>query len=226
MTAILYVMAALTAAVIALAALLGGLTPTVCAILCAAVAVFGLTCVVVWTFAGRKDAEHIRTTQLICRASAGVTVGAVVCSLMLGCVWAYATFAKSMASTYWTDHSLTEVVTHAQSVPTSAETVEAGDLVILYKFGCSDCDAVYDDANALAAEKGVTLKWVSTDTELGRELAEKHGIDWTPTGVYMLNDKIGDTEIIQLRIDKVEDDQTVLDTDALSNLIEYQQKGK
>lgn len=226
MKAILYVAAALTAGAIATAALLGGLTPATCAVVCGVVCVFGLTGIVVWTFIGRKDDEHIRTTQRICRASAGVVVGSIASALMLGVVWAYATFAKSMAPAYWENHSLTEVVTHAQSTPASAEAACAGDLVILYKFGCPDCDAVYDDANALAAESGVTLKWVSTDTELGRELAEAHGIDWTPTGVYMLNDKIGDTEIIQMRIDKVEDDQTVLDTSALTNLIEYQQKGK
>lgn len=226
MQAILYASAIMTAVCLALMAATISLSAQTWCVIIILVAIGAITGAFTWTLCGRKDEDHIHATMSVCRMFFGIFVGTVVSALAISALYVYAVCSKHMSPAYWGNHSLIEVIDHAQTVPTSADSIEQGDLVVFYKFGCPDCDAVYDDANALAAESGVTLKWVSTDTDLGREFAETHGIDWTPTGVYVLNSKIGDTEIVQMHIDKTEDDQTILDADALTNLIEYQQKGK
>lgn len=226
MYAILYVSMAMTAVGVPVLAAVTSISAQTWCIIAAIIALVGLTGFFTWSFCGKKDEEFIYDTITICRMFFGIFIGGIVAGLVLLGVYAYGTYAKHMSSAYWSDHGIAEVVSHVQSAPDSADSIEKGDLVVFYKFGCPDCDAIYAAADKLAAESGVTLKWVSTDTDLGREFAEAHSIDWTPTGVYVLNEKIGETEIIQTRIDKTEGDQTVLDVDALSNLIEYQQKGK
>lgn len=226
MQAMLYVSTAMTAVGIPVLAAVTSLSAQTWCVIAAVIALIGLTGFFTWSICGKKDEEFIHSTVTVCRMFFGIFVGGIVACLVLLGVYAYGTGVKHMSASYWSNHGISEVVSHVQNTPDSADSIEKGDLVVFYKFGCPDCDAVYDDANALAAESGVTLKWVSTDTDLGHEFAEKHGIDWTPTGVYVLNEKIGETEIIQAHIDKTEGDETVLDADALSNLIEYQQKGK
>lgn len=226
MRAMLYISTAMTAVGILVLAAVTSISAQTWCVVAAVVALVGSTGFFTWSLCGRKHEDFVRGTITVCRMFFGIFVGGIVAGLVLLGVYAYGACAKHMSASYWSDHGIAEVVSHVQSTPDSADSIEKGDLVVFYKFGCPDCDAVYADADKLAAESGTTLKWVSTDTDLGHEFAEEHGIDWTPTGVYMLNEKIGETEIIQMRIDKTENGQTVLDADALSNLIEYQQKGK
>lgn len=194
----------------------------------AGVTFFGtLSLGIAWPLIGHKNTnEQCTALKSITCALLGMAVGALLSFAILGGTFAYCSITKYMTGNWWSNHNLVETIETAMRTPNSATSAEAGDVIIVYKFGCSDCDAIYDDAKAYADELGANVKWVSSDSEFGKQFCSEHGIDWTPTGVYMLNTPIASTEIIQMHLDTTENDQTVLNESALRQLIEYKNSGK
>ncbi len=64
------------------------------------------------------------------------------------------------------------------------EDIKSGDIIIYYRFGCKDCEAVYKDLkNSLADVSDVY--WISTRSETGKALLKTYPVTEVPSGVYV-----------------------------------------
>lgn len=60
-------------------------------------------------------------------------------------------------------------------------------IIIYYKFGCADCEGIYDNLKISIQDKE-NIYWVSSRSEQGKKLRELYPIDAVPTGVYIYSD--------------------------------------
>lgn len=73
------------------------------------------------------------------------------------------------------------------SVPDDA----AGDIVILYKYGCPDCEAVYSDIEKAASDTGAkNVIYIASSTADGKRLVKDNDIKNVPTGIYIRREKL------------------------------------
>lgn len=63
-----------------------------------------------------------------------------------------------------------------------------GSIIIYYRFGCSDCETVYNELSNAVKDKE-NIYWISTESEQGKKLLETYPVDSVPTGIYIRNDK-------------------------------------
>lgn len=193
----------------------------VAGVLCAMMAALGL-CL---TFVGHKNTEedviHLQNTV---RTILGMAVGALLSLIIMGGTVIYCSNAKAMDGDWWHNHNFAETVQTAMRTPDTAASTEAGDIIIVYKFGCEDCDAIYDSAKEYIASQSANVKWIASNSEFGKQFCSDYSITWTPTGVYMLKTPIANTEIIQIQLGTNEDGS--FDTSELHQLIEYQNADK
>lgn len=108
----------------------------------------------------------------------------------------------------------------------SNEEINKGDIIILYKYGCPDCGAIYSDLEHYLDENGATnIKYINANTEKGRELYNEYQIQWVPTAIYIYQTDGHSTNGQTVRLDEVSNGQTVLDTENLDILINAQKNG-
>lgn len=62
-----------------------------------------------------------------------------------------------------------------------------GKLVMYYRFGCPDCNAIYPEWNEMTKNRK-DVYWVSTRSEQGKKLLEKYPIHEVPAGIYIKKD--------------------------------------
>lgn len=129
--------------------------------------------------------------------------------------------SKAMTLEYWQHHTFMEMAKTNQTTPhNDYSTPKAGDIVVLYKFGCPDCEAIYTSANQAFTDENIHIKWVSAETSVGRQLCDKYNITWVPTGVYFRHTPLGNgADIVQEQIDTVQNKQTILNQKNVETLI-------
>lgn len=77
-----------------------------------------------------------------------------------------------------------------------------GDVVIYYRFGCKDCEQIYDELKKDVEDSGINVVWIATRTSNGKALLEYYPVKEVPTLIlikksgeyeeykpYTLNDK-------------------------------------
>lgn len=70
----------------------------------------------------------------------------------------------------------------------------SGCIIIYVKYGCIDCDEIHDGITSYLNEKETNnIYFVSTRSEKGQKLLEQYPVTAVPTGIYILNEPIGDT---------------------------------
>ena len=87
---------------------------------------------------------------------------------------------------YTTDISVAKMFTGINKSPVPDkydETTAKGKILIFYRFGCSDCEAVYDDLSKAVSDADVL--WISTRSDTGKKLVEEYKIEEVPSGVYV-----------------------------------------
>lgn len=112
----------------------------------------------------------------------------------------------------------------SESLPAS----EGGSIVILYKYGCPDCEAIYDDLTALIEDNELeNIYFVSTRSTEGKALIEEGDIQYVPTGIYIRNTKLNDNTRLtyQLLHTYNDDDKAVIDESAFWSLVALQENG-
>lgn len=72
----------------------------------------------------------------------------------------------------------------AESTDTPAGTSLAGSIIIFYRYGCTDCDAVYDRLKTLTKGRE-GIYWVCSRSDRGRALLQLYPIDEVPCAVYV-----------------------------------------
>ena len=87
---------------------------------------------------------------------------------------------------YTTDLTLNQLYTGIQNTPVEDELPNdiTGTIIIFYKFGCTDCDAIYEDLSAYIDGKS-DIYWVSSRSEQGKTLLTTYPVESVPTAIYI-----------------------------------------
>lgn len=104
---------------------------------------------------------------------------------------------------------------------------QQGNILIYYRFGCGNCEAVYDSLKAATAGKE-DIYWVASRQSVGRELLQKYAVPEVPAGVVILGDGMYVSHVlgnsVYDQLNGTEDIQ--MDTYALDRLLELQEREK
>ncbi|MDE6055468.1 MAG: hypothetical protein K2G55_17325 [Lachnospiraceae bacterium] len=77
-----------------------------------------------------------------------------------------------------------------QNTPVTDRSVDIdqpGNILIYYRFGCRDCEAVYDSLKTEVAGKE-NIYWVASRQSEGQKLLQKYAVSEVPAGVIIQND--------------------------------------
>lgn len=151
----------------------------------------------------------------LARLAHALDVLAIVLTLITGTL-----AANAMAQGMWTlDTPLEDVIeiTLAGNTPydeSSGVADTTSSVIAFYRYGCPDCEATHDDIERWAKDEDITLYWVSTRSERGRELFVNSGLAKVPS--LMATDAHGDTLIrvaylVDPTTDEASIDETALD---------------
>lgn len=104
---------------------------------------------------------------------------------------------------------------------------QQGNILIYYRFGCGDCEAVYDSLKVATAGKE-DIYWVASRQSVGRELLQKYAVQEVPAGVVILGDGMYVSHVlgnsVYDQLNGTEDIQ--MDAYALDRLLELQEREK
>ena len=104
--------------------------------------------------------------------------------------------------------------------------VEAGDILILRKYGCQDCLDIYDDLEKYAEKHDLKIKYVSTTSKIGRDIIKNNNIEDVPSIIYVLQKDNGKNNIMHAVIFKsTKEGKAKLDTEILKIFVSAK-KGK
>lgn len=115
--------------------------------------------------------------------------------------------AKTSTADLWDDihHSFVE-----DEVPDDV----SGCLIVYYKLGCPDCEAIYDDLKTrLEGRKNVYR--VATRSKQGKALREQYPVPEVPSGVYVTKDGTPVIEVLY----KTKNGKTTIDEEGLTLLL-------
>lgn len=133
--------------------------------------------------------------------------------------------AKTHGS-YNTNRSYTELTQSIDSTPVESVLPDNldGGIIIYYRFGCPDCDAVYSDLSKQLENKN-NVYWVSTESEQGKTLLKAYPVNVVPSGIYIYRNKTQDLVYTKKILYNKSADIT-LNTAAIDRLLELQQEHK
>lgn len=111
-----------------------------------------------------------------------------------------------------------------------------GSIIIYYRFGCTDCEAIYTDLSKSISGKN-NIYWVSTESKQGKELIKTYPVNSVPSGIYIYSDKQNGNSYVQKPLYKTSENaknhenaiysnDVVLDKTALERLLYLQKKQK
>lgn len=94
--------------------------------------------------------------------------------------------SKGLQYTNWAKLSMNEIKNIASVTPKASELPDnlKGSIVILYKFGCPSCEAIYKDLNEKIKDKN-RVYFVPSGSKEGKILVKNGNITEVPTGVYV-----------------------------------------
>ena len=126
---------------------------------------------------------------------------------------------------YTTDISVAKMFTGIEKSPIPDkydETKAKGKILLFYKFGCNDCEAIYDDLSKTVSDADVL--WISTRSDTGKKLVEEYKIEEVPSGVYVrenaYNDALPYTKKLLYTVNA--DGETKFDKTAIDRLLYLQ----
>lgn len=137
---------------------------------------------------------------------------------------------RGMTMDDWKTMSLGEVITANDKTPVSQTLPNDrnGDIVILYKYDCPDCEAIYDQLNDAIKDTGAKdVHFIASSSETGRELIKDGDIQTVPTGIYLRHEALSNgAAITHIPLAASNGNETVLDIAALKRLVLLQSNGK
>lgn len=109
----------------------------------------------------------------------------------------------------------------------SANPDQQGTILIYYRFGCGDCEAVYDDLKA-EVEGKENIYWVASRQSEGQKLLQKYTVSEVPAGVIIQGDGMYVSHVLYNYVydGSNENGRVQLDTYALDRLLELQKREK
>lgn len=142
------------------------------------------------SFQEKKDitekAKHETAFTLLSVLSSAVIIFALI--ILYTCIFTYKTaYLHGYRGDLWENPS--GLWSGIKASPTEDKLPENTDscLIILYKFGCDDCEKTYD---ALRSEFSETEKtyWIATRSKQGQDLVAKQQIASVPAAIYFQKD--------------------------------------
>lgn len=136
---------------------------------------------------------------------------------------------KGLRYVKWKDMTLEQIHKAAQLTPVASKTPDnlSGSIIILYKFGCPDCEGIYPELKKKIEGKD-NIYFVPSGSKLGQKLVKDGKIEQVPTGVYIrkkaLANSAAQNNIVLYTIDKNE--KPILNEKALDRLLLLQKQGK
>lgn len=136
-------------------------------------------------------------------------------------------YRHGMTTNQWKSSTVKEIIesnklSHVnQKLPDNP----GGSIVIVYKYACPDCEAIYDELMTAIEENGITdIYFVASNSEDGQYLVENAYIKYVPSGVYIRNEPLSDGTYLTnyLLCDVDEDGNAFFNSLALSRLIDLQ----
>lgn len=70
-------------------------------------------------------------------------------------------------------------------------------IIIYYRFGCPDCEAIYNDLNTYTTDNDLNVYYVSTRSNQGKKLLKQFPVKTVPTGIYIYKNSHGELTYIQ-----------------------------
>lgn len=112
----------------------------------------------------------------------------------------------------------------ASSPAADNEEIKPGQIGVIFKFGCEDCESTYQE---LKEKLGPDVVWISSRSDIGHEYVERYAIGAVPTGIYVKKNVEGNQQdIIQtvLYVDHGEDEASTLDENAVEELLNARER--
>lgn len=165
------------------------------------------------------------------KVSTALTIMTLLPICLLLSVYAHITPATSKGLQYieWKKLTIEQIEKKAKLTPTASKTPEdlAGAIVILYKFNCSDCEAIYPALTEKLQGKN-NIYFVPSGSKLGKKLIKNGNVKEVPTGVYIRKQPLANgatqNNIMLYTADK--NNKPVLNEKALDHLILLQEQGE
>lgn len=191
-----------------------------------AVIVIGILCVATLAgihFAKRKP-KHEKHIKTACCVILGICLAGTACMAYL-----YdAGEKRGMTMDDWKSENVAEIIRINGETPVSQTLPKErnGAIVILYRYGCPDCEAIYNDLREFIDEIGLTdIYYVASSSEYGQELVEEGDIRYVPTGVYLRHEALAnEASVTHIPLASEDGNETVLDRAALNRLALLQEK--
>lgn len=147
--------------------------------------------------------------------------------------WRYTETLFSMPEpeVLWESPAVTFKATTSSLTPTNPDEVPddlSGTIVVFYRVGCPDCEAVQTDlVNAIdsAQAQGHEIYVVSSRSALGRSLLAKYTLSEVPGAIYISTDPDGTRgHMANVLYKSDEDGNSVFDEDAWDSLLRMQEE--
>lgn len=183
---------------------------------------------------GAKQVVKTKPTEwsrrrIVCAIALAINIMALASIIAMAFVYNQGA-QKGMTMDNWKTMNLGEIVATNDKTPVS-QTLPSernGAIVILYKYNCADCEAIYDQLNdAIKDVDAKNVYFVASSSETGQELIEEGNIQTAPTGIYLRHEALNNgAAITHIPLATSNGNETVLDVAALKRLVLLQSNEK
>jgi len=94
-----------------------------------------------------------------------------------------------------------------------------GCLIILYKFTCPDCKAVYKELSTTLKNES-DVYWIASTSDTGKQLVETYKIKEVPTGLYITYNKTNTSAVHYILYDIDSNGNIILDKNNIKRLLQ------
>lgn len=175
-----------------------------------------------------KPDEHSRQ-RIVYAIALAVNIASLAAIVIMALIYSQGA-QRGMTMDEWKTMSLGEVIAANEKTPVSQTLPNDrnGSIVILYKYDCPDCEAIYGQLDDAIRDTGAKdVHFVASSSETGRELIKEGDIPTAPTGIYLRHEALDNgAAITHIPLATSNGNETVLDTAALKRLVLLQSNGK
>lgn len=101
--------------------------------------------------------------------------------------------------------------------------ISPGNIVVLYRYGCEDCERTYKELSELL---GPDVQWVSSRSATGKQLVDTYDVITVPTGLYFRKSSSGnEPNVISVTLYEGDDDNNaIVNYDEVNRLLDAKEK--
>lgn len=153
----------------------------------------------------------------------------VICGIALFAL--YQTGAsRGMTFDNWKQMTVPQIIETNSNTPKTQSLPDKknGTIVILYKYGCEDCEAIYSKLEKTLDElEAKDVYYIASSTPDGKKMVEDGNIEFVPTAVYLRHEPLANGAAMNhVAIAYTNGNDTELDTAALRRIVLLQGKQK